>query len=92
MTDFDEITDRRGTDCLKYDFAGERGYPQEVLPFWVADMDFRTAEPIIKVLEERARHGIFGYTGIKDDYRGILAAWLQRRHGWWNCWHIWRKT
>ena len=82
MADFDRLTDRRGTDCLKYDFAAERGYPAEVLPFWVADMDFPTAAPIVKALEERARHGIFGYTDIKEDYKEILARWFQRRHGW----------
>ena len=82
MADFDRLTDRRGTDCLKYDFAAERGYPAEVLPFWVADMDFPAPEPVVKALEQRARHGIFGYTDIKDDYREILARWFQRRHGW----------
>ena len=82
MADFDRLTDRRGTDCLKYDFAAERGYPGEVLPFWVADMDFPAPEPVVKALEQRARHGIFGYTDIKDDYREILARWFQRRHGW----------
>ncbi|MBO6290909.1 MAG: pyridoxal phosphate-dependent aminotransferase [Selenomonas sp.] len=82
MVDFDRLTDRRGTDCLKYDFAAERGYPAEVLPFWVADMDFPAPEPVVKALEQRARHGIFGYTDIKEDYREILARWFQRRHGW----------
>lgn len=82
MADFDRLTDRRGTDCLKYDFAAERGYPAEVLPFWVADMDFPAPEPVVKALEQRARHGIFGYTDIKDDYREILARWFQQRHGW----------
>ena len=82
MADFDRLTDRRGTDCLKYDFAAERGYPGEVLPFWVADMDFPAPEPVVKALEQRARHGIFGYTDIKEDYREILARWFQRRHGW----------
>ena len=82
MADFDKITYRRGTDCLKYDFAVERGYPEDVLPFWVADMDFPTAEPIVEALRERAGHGIFGYTDIKDDYREIIARWFQRHHGW----------
>ena len=82
MADFDRLTDRRGTDCLKYDFAAERGYPAEVLPFWVADMDFPAPEPVVKALEQRARHGIFGYTDIKEDYKEILARWFQRRHGW----------
>ena len=46
--DFDQIIDRRGTSCLKYDFAVERGKREDVLPLWVADMDFRVAEPILK--------------------------------------------
>ena len=82
MADFDRLTDRRGTDCLKYDFAAERGYPAEVLPFWVADMDFPAPEPVVKALEQRARHGIFGYTDIKEDYKEILARWFEKRHGW----------
>ena len=45
--DFDTVIDRRGTSCLKYDFAVERGYPQGILPFWVADMDFPTPQPVI---------------------------------------------
>jgi len=72
MANFDKVTDRQGTDCLKYDFAVERGYPKEVLPFWVADMDFPTAAPIVKALEERAAHGIFGYTDIKEKSLSIM--------------------
>ena len=52
---FDEIIDRRGTSCLKYDFAVERGYPKDVLPFWVADMDFRAPVPVIDALTARTR-------------------------------------
>ena len=58
-TDFDTVIDRRGTSCLKYDFAVERGYPQGILPFWVADMDFRTPQPVIEELTRRVQHGIF---------------------------------
>lgn len=60
--DLDTIIDRRGTGCLKYDFAVQRGKPADVLPFWVADMDFRVAEPIIRALHARVDHGIFGYS------------------------------
>jgi cystathionine beta-lyase len=80
--DFDHITERRHTDCLKYDFTAERGYPDDVLPFWVADMDFPTAPAIIKALDERCQHGIFGYTNVKDDYRAALVHWFQAQHGW----------
>lgn len=59
--DFDKIIDRRNTDCLKYDFAVQRGRPQDVLPFWVADMDFPIAQEITEALVQRCQHGIFGY-------------------------------
>ena len=64
--DFDTVIDRRGTSCFKYDFAVERGYPQGILPFWVADMDFSTPQPVIAELTRRVQHGIFGYTDPKE--------------------------
>ena len=79
---FDEIIDRRNTSCLKYDFAAERGYPADILPFWVADMDFRTPPPVIDALKARATHGIFGYTQVKDDYFTVLQNWFRTRHDW----------
>ena len=80
--DFDKITDRRNTDCLKYDFAVERGYAPDVLPFWVADMDFPTAPAIIDALVAHSRYGIFGYTNVKDGYREVLRHWFLTQHGW----------
>ena len=62
LSDLDTVIDRRGSGCLKYDFALQRGKPADVLPFWVADMDFKVAEPILEALEARVRHGIFGYS------------------------------
>ena len=79
---FDEIINRRNTSCLKYDFAAERGYPKDILPFWVADMDFRVPVPVIDALKTRADHGIFGYTQIKDDYFNVLQNWFRTRHDW----------
>ena len=79
---FDEIINRRNTSCLKYDFAAERGYPKDILPFWVADMDFRAPVPVIDALKTRADHGIFGYTQIKDDYFNVLQNWFRTRHDW----------
>lgn len=80
--DFDTLVERRGTDCLKYDFALRRGKPQNVLPLWVADMDFRTSEKIIAAICQRAEHGIFGYTESGDSYFDAVAGWMSRRHGW----------
>ena len=58
--DFDKITDRRNTNCLKYDFAVKRGMPEDVLPLWVADMDFQTSSYVQDALIKQAQHGIFG--------------------------------
>lgn len=70
--DFDKIIDRRNTDCLKYDFAVQRGRPQDVLPFWVADMDFPIAQEITEALVQRCQHGIFGVEG--EPYERINVA------------------
>lgn len=80
--DFDEIIDRRNTDCLKYDFAVERGMPADILPLWVADMDFRTAPGIIERAVADAKLGIYGYTDSKDDYFQAVAAWYQDYFDW----------
>ena len=79
---FDEIIDRRNTDCLKYDFAVERGKPADVLPLWVADMDFRTAPGIIERAVADANLGIYGYTESKDDYFRAVAAWYETYFDW----------
>ena len=65
-TNFEEIVDRKNTDCLKFDFAVRRGRPEDVLPLWVADMDFRTSSYILDKIQERVTHGIFGYTETGD--------------------------
>ena len=78
---FDETIDRRGTSCLKWDFAVERGYPADVLPFWVADMDFRVPATVIDKLNRRIEHGIFGYTDPKDDYKDTIIRWQTEQHG-----------
>ena len=79
---FDEIIERKGTDCLKYDFAVKRGKPEDVLPFWVADMDFRTTSYVEDALIERAKHGIFGYSESQEDYFHAIAGWMHRCHHW----------
>ena len=62
MYDFDKIIDRRGTSCIKYDFQVERRGRDDLLPLWVADMDFALPEDILEDIEDRISHGIFGYT------------------------------
>ena len=78
---FDEIINRKGTDCLKYDFAVRRGKPKNVLPLWVADMDFKTSSLILDAIKERTEHGIFGYSEVGDSYFEAVAGWLEERHG-----------
>ena len=79
---FDEIIDRRNTSSIKYDFAAVRGYPEGILPFWVADMDFRVPAPIMEALKVRTAHGIFGYTQPMDDYFAAIQSWFATRHNW----------
>lgn len=80
--DFDKIVDRRNTRCLKYDFAVERHMPADVLPLWVADMDFETSSYIEAALIERAKHAIYGYSEVKTPYFDILKKWMQKHHNW----------
>ena len=79
---FDEIIERKGTDCLKYDFAKRRGLPEDVLPLWIADMDFRTSSYVEDALIDRTKHGIFGYSEVKEDYFRVVAGWMNRHHNW----------
>ena len=79
---FDKIIDRTNTNCLKYDFAVERGYPQGIQPFWVADMDFQAPEGVIQELISRSGHGIFGYTDPDQRYTDTLKKWFKTHHNW----------
>ena len=75
--DFDEIIERRGTGCVKWD-ESEEG----VIPLWVADMDFAVAPAIQEAVRQRAEHPIYAYTLVGDDYYDAIISWFQRRHGW----------
>lgn len=72
----------RNTNSLKYDFALEHGRPADVLPLWVADMDFRAPAPVLKALHRAVDHGIFGYSDVKSDYYDAVAEWFRTRLGW----------
>ena len=76
--DFDELVERRGTNCVKWDESPD----DEVIPLWVADMDFKAAPAIQKAILERAEHGVFAYTLVDDDYYTAVINWFQRRHNW----------
>ncbi|MFW9853771.1 MAG: MalY/PatB family protein [Candidatus Thorarchaeota archaeon] len=84
MSSFDEIIDRSGTGSVKWDpaFLKEHFGHEDLLPLWVADMDFRTPQTVIDALENRARHGIFGYTFPGSEYSDSVINWFRRRHGW----------
>ena len=96
--DFDELVDRRGTGCVKWDerpqvlaeaseqvradaSAGISTNP-DIIPLWVADMDFKAAPAIQEAVRKRAEHGVFGYTVVGDDYYEAVISWFQRRHEW----------
>jgi len=79
---FDEVIDRRGTNSIKYDFAVERGKPEDVIPLWVADMDFRTPPAVTDALMKAVRHGIYGYSEIKSEYFEAIYNWFKKRFDW----------
>lgn len=80
--DFDSVIERKNTRSLKYDFAVSRGMPEDVLPLWVADMDFKTSSYIEDALVERAREGVFGYSEVQTPYFEIVRDWMVRHHDW----------
>ncbi len=84
MYDFDELIDRRGTHCAKWDMM-EPLYgvsPEDGLPMWVADMDFRPPSAVTEALRAALDHGVFGYFGDDRAYKAAIAGWMARRHGW----------
>jgi len=81
LYNFDEIHDRRNTDSIKWDFGMQRKGRDDLLPLWVADMDFRLPDEVLKDITDRVNHGIFGYTDPGDKYRNTVRDWYQRRHG-----------
>lgn len=80
--DFDRWIERRGTGCIKYDGAKARGRREDVLSYWVADMDFETAPEITEAIIRRAGHGIYGYTMPDEKYYAAVIRWMQEHHGW----------
>lgn len=80
--DFDTVVNRKNTRCLKYDFAVKRGKPEDVLPLWVADMDFKTSSYIEDALVERSREAIFGYSEVQSEYHEIVNNWMIKHHNW----------
>ena len=85
--DFDELIERRGTNCVKWDEEGpcqtdDRCSSKEMIPLWVADMDFKVAPAIQEAVRKRAEHGVFGYNIVPESYYEAVIAWFRRRHQW----------
>lgn len=80
--DFDTIVDRKNTNSLKYDFAKKRKMPEDLMPLWVADMDFKVSSYIQEALLKQTEHGIFGYSDVQEEYLDVLKRWMRDRHGW----------
>lgn len=80
MYDFNKVTDRHGTNAIKYDLAVARGKPADVVSLWVADMDFPTAPAILEALHEKVNHGIFGYSVPGEDFYETVKNWQKTEH------------
>ncbi len=94
MSEFTTELDRSGTSSIKWSLIQDIENPSQwlktddyfgadrTLPMWVADMDFRSPEAVVKAIEDRAKHGVFGYTGTSDSYLNSIVDWMKRRHDW----------
>lgn len=80
--DFDKIIDRRNSDSAKFDTAMEHGYPADILPLWVADMDFQAPSCVQEALKKAIEHGIYGYSIQSEEYYQVLENWFQRNFDW----------
>ena len=79
---FDKIIDRKNNHSTKYNELMQKFGVEDVIPLWIADMDFATAEPVVRALKEKADHGIFGYVYRPDEYFDSFIRWQKRRYGW----------
>lgn len=79
--DFDSVHNRKNTDSIKWDFGMQRKGREDLLPLWVADMDFKLPGDILDDISKRVEHGIFGYTDPGDEYLNTVSNWFERRHG-----------
>lgn len=78
--DFDQVINRYNTGSVKYDSKKENGMPEDVLPLWVADMDFKTSSFVLDEISKRIEHGVFGYTDTTKSYFEAVAGWMKNRH------------
>lgn len=80
--DFDKVVERSNTACVKWDATEELFGEKELLPLWVADMDFKVPDEVVKAIQSQAEHGIFGYTMRKNSYYKAIIDWMKDRHNW----------
>ena len=79
---FDEIVPRKHTDCLKYDNVMEIFGTEEVIPMWIADMDFKTPSFIVDAIRKRMQHEVLGYTYCCSRWKPAIQSWVSRHYGW----------
>lgn len=79
---FDEYIERRNTSSMKWDLVGERFGDPDLLPYWVADMDFKSPPEVIEAIEEKLKHGVLGYPVVKESLIESIVSWEKVRHGW----------
>ncbi|MDN5341498.1 MULTISPECIES: MalY/PatB family protein [Oceanotoga] len=79
---FDKIIERKNTNCIKWDNLEQIFGKENITPMWVADMDFKSSNDIIKALSKRTEHGIFGYTKTSDEYYDVFINWIYKKHKW----------
>lgn len=81
---FDQIIDRKGTNASKWEpqVLNQLFGEEELLPFWVADMDFKVAQPIVDAIVKAAEHGIYGYSIRPEEYYKAIIDWTEKRFGW----------
>ena len=80
--DFDRIIARNGTNAIKWDSLDKTFGATDILPMWVADMDFEAPRPVIDAIVKRAQHGIYGYTSKPESFYYSISSWMEKRHGW----------
>lgn len=80
--DFDRIIDRSGTDSSKHTFDAAKGKTPDMIPLWVADMDFKAPDEVIQRMKDRCEHGIFGYTRVGEGYIRAVQGWFEKRFDW----------
>ncbi|RPI76764.1 MAG: cystathionine beta-lyase, partial [Desulfobacteraceae bacterium] len=82
MFDFDALIDRGNTGSIKWDARTKLFKNPDVIPMWVADMDFQSPPQVNETLLQRARYGIYGYTEVSERYLEQIRSWMQRRYDW----------